>query len=59
MAKRVDRVTLKGVLDDVRLIEEKDSVQVFDLLEIIRSFDGEEVTITITNEKNLPAAGEE
>lgn len=57
MAKRTDGVTLKGTLDDFMVTEEtKDSIDVYSLLDIIKMYDGEEISFSIKVEKPVPKA---
>lgn len=56
-SKRVNQVALKGELDmDLVEITEvtKEGEFVYDLKEILQSFDGKNVTILIKEEKELP-----
>lgn len=57
MAKRTDGVTLKGKLEDLMVTEEtKDSIDVYSLLDIIKMYDGEEISFSIKVEKPVPKA---
>lgn len=54
MAKYVHSVSLKGVLDVLNMeVEEssKDSVETFDLREILQTFEGQMVSISIKQEE--------
>lgn len=57
MAKRTNAVSIKGELklDDMTLTEiTKEEEKVYDLLEILREYDGKTVTFSIKEENELP-----
>lgn len=55
MAKRTDTVALKGKLENGLITEEtKESLEVYDLNEILADFEGEEISIMIKKELRLP-----
>lgn len=62
MAKKVHSVNLKGIFDlDVMEITEqtKEAEFTYDFLEILRDFDGKQVSISIKEEQELPVKDEE
>jgi hypothetical protein len=58
MAKRTDGITLKGVLESNFIVREetKDSLDYYNLAEIIQLFEGEEISFSIKVEKPVPKA---
>lgn len=57
VAKRTNAVSIKGELklDDMTLTEiTKEEEKVYDLLEILREYDGKTVTFSIKEENELP-----
>jgi hypothetical protein len=62
MAKKVNSVALKGILDcDVMEVTEqtKEAEFTYDFLEVLREFDGKQVSIQIREEQELPVKDEE
>jgi hypothetical protein len=62
MAKKIHSVALKGILDiDVMEIVEqtKEAEFTYDFLEVLRDFDGKQVSISIKEEQELPVKDEE
>jgi hypothetical protein len=61
-SKKVHTVNLKGILDlDTMEITEqaKEAEFTYDFLEILRDFDGKQVSISIKEENDLPVKDEE
>lgn len=61
-SKKVHAVNLKGSLDlDVMEVTEqtKEAEFTYDFLEVLRDFDGKNVTISIKEEQELPTKDEE
>jgi hypothetical protein len=61
-SKKVHTVNLKGILDlDTMEITEqaKEEEFTYDFLEILRDFDGKQVSISIKEENDLPVKDEE
>jgi hypothetical protein len=61
-SKKVHTVNLKGILDlDTMEITEqaKEAEFTYDFLEILRDFDGKQVSISIKEENDLPIKDEE
>jgi hypothetical protein len=62
MAKKVHAVTLKGNFD-LSLMEitevTKEAENTYDFLELLREFDGKQVSISIKEEEELPVKDEE
>ncbi|MED1863246.1 YonK family protein [Fictibacillus nanhaiensis] len=62
MAKRLKSVQLKGLFDmGVMEIEEatKDSINTYDLKDLLSEFDGKTITISIKEEDELPVKDNE
>lgn len=61
-SKKVNAVNLKGILDldTMEMTEQtKEAEFVYDFLEILRDFDGKQVSISIKEEVELPVKDEE
>jgi hypothetical protein len=61
-SKKVHTVNLKGILDlDTMEITEqaKEAEFTYDFLEILRDFDGKQVSISVKEENDLPVKDEE
>lgn len=55
MAKKVLSISLKGFLEGRIIREEtKDSIEYFDLNEILTDFEGKEISISIKEENPVP-----
>lgn len=62
MAKKVHSINLKGLLDlDTMEVTEqtKEAEFTYDFLEVLREFDGKQVSISIKEEEELPVKDEE
>jgi hypothetical protein len=62
MAKKVHSVNLKGEfeLDTMEVTETtKEAIFTYDFLEILRDFDGKQISISIKEEQELPVKDEE
>lgn len=62
MAKKVNAVQFKGALSvgEMTITEEtKDSIDVYDFLKVLQSFDGSQVAISIKEEEPVPQKDEE
>lgn len=61
-SKKVNQVSLKGKfeLDVMEVTEEtKEAILTYDFLEILREYDGKQVSITIKEENELPVKEDE